>query len=293
MTQKCGFIALLGRTNAGKSTLMNRLVGAKVSIVSRKVQTTRRRILGIQVHDESQLIFIDTPGLFAPRRSLDKTMIKSAWSSLEEADLILVLVDAQNPDIEAHQSLLARAQKAGKPLYLILNKIDRVDKQKLLQLAADLNQGRSLEKTFMISALRNQGVEDLLKDLSQSVPEGPWHYPGDQLTDLPLRLMVAEMTREHVFDKLHQELPYSIAVETEVWEPFENGSIKIGQVIHVQKPNQKSIVLGKKGETVKRISSAARRDMESFLEKPVHLFLHVRVTENWTQDQSQFEARGL
>lgn len=293
MTQKCGFIALMGLTNAGKSTLLNQLVGAKVSIVSRKVQTTRRRILGIQVNNDSQLIFIDTPGIFTPRKTLDKTMVRGAWAAIGEADSIVVLVDVHRPDLAAQTALLDRALKSEKPVYLVLNKIDQLAKEKLLGLASTLNQGRAIAKTFMISALKGQGVNDLLKELAEAVPEGPWHYPEDQLTDLPLRLIASEMTREKVFDHLHQELPYAIAVETEVWEPFDKGGIKIGQVIHVQKPNQKAIVLGKKGETIKRISIQARREIEAFLEQPVHLFLHVRVTENWAQDIGNYEALGL
>ncbi len=293
MNQKCGFIALVGLTNAGKSTLVNRLVGSKISIVSRKVQTTRRRILGIQIQDDSQLVFVDTPGIFTPRKTLDKSMVRSAWSAVGEADSIVVLVDVQRLNLEDQVALLDRVLKAEKPTYLALNKIDQVEKTKLLELADSLNRGRSLKKTFMISALKGQGVQDLLLELARTAPEGPWHYPEDQLTDLPLRLMASEMTREKVFDNLHQELPYAIAVETEAWEPFDNGSLKICQVIHVQKPNQKAIVLGKRGETIKRISAQARQEIEAFLDQKVHLFLHVRVTERWNEDVSQYEALGL
>lgn len=291
--QKCGYVALVGLPNVGKSTLVNQFVGAKVSIVSHKVQTTRRRILGIQVQEESQLIFVDTPGIFSPRKGLDRAMVSSAWSAVGEADVVLVLVDVRKPDQQAQKALLDRILKMKKPTYLVLNKIDQVDKKTLLALAQDLTQGRALDKTFMISALKGQGVNDLLTDLARVMPEEPWRFPEDQLTDLPLRLMAAERTREKVFEFLHQELPYAIAVETETWEEFENGAVKIGQVIHVQKPAQKAIVLGKKGSAIKRISALARQDISAFLERPVHLFLHVRVTEKWSQDRENYEALGL
>lgn len=292
INRRCGFVAVVGATNAGKSTLVNQMVGAKVTITSRKVQTTRRRILGIQIKDESQIVLVDTPGLFTPKTSLEKTMVKAAWSAMNDTDMILFLWDARLPYTKA-ETVLKRLKSYEKPIYLVLNKIDLVPREKLLALSANFNALMDFSRTFMISALHNQGVEDLLATLAEEVPEGPWHYPEDQLSDLPMRLLAAEITREHLFDRLHQEIPYSLAVETESWEAFENGSIRIGQVVHVQKPAQKAIVLGKGGAMLKAIGRAARAELCQHLECEVHLFLHVRVTPFWTENKSNFEELGL
>ena len=290
--RRCGFVAVLGATNAGKSTPVNQLVGSKVSITSRKVQTTRRRILGIQIQDNTQIVLVDTPGLFRPKTSLDKTMVKAAWSAVRDTDVVLFLWDARL-DYTKAEPILKKLQDVQKPVYLVLNKIDLVPRDTLLTLSANFNALREFSKTFMISALHNQGLSELLKALGDELPEGPWHYPEDQLSDLPLRLLAAEITREHLFDRLHQEIPYALVVETQTWEPFEDGSVRIGQVVHVQKPAQKAIVLGKGGQQLKAIGQAARKELTAMLGHTVHLVLHVLVTPRWMEDRSSFGVYGL
>ncbi|MBA4119045.1 MAG: GTPase Era [Candidatus Puniceispirillum sp.] len=282
---RCGFVAVVGATNAGKSTLVNQLVGAKVTITSRKVQTTRRRILGIQVVDNAQVIFMDTPGLFTPKTAFEKTMVKAAWAAMYDTDIILFLWDVRM-DITKADKALRRMEGLGKPVYLILNKIDLVPRETLLALSAAFNAKFAFEKTYMISALFNQGVSDLLADLAHLMPESPWHFPEDQLSDLPQRLLAAEITREHLFDRLHQELPYSLAVETESWEAFDNGDLRIAQVIHVEKQPQKIIVVGKSGARLKAIGQQARAELSELFGCKVHLFLHVRVTPRWREDRT-------
>ncbi|HUK60498.1 MAG TPA: GTPase Era [Stellaceae bacterium] len=293
----CGTIAILGAPNAGKSTLINRLVGSKVSIVSPKVQTTRARVLGIVLRGSSQLIFVDTPGIFAaPKRRLERAMVKAAWAGAADADLVLVLVDAArglDPDSERLIAGLGAAGAAGRNPILALNKIDRVPREKLLPLAETLNAREKFARTFMISSLTGDGVEDLAQHLAALVPEGPWLFPEDQLSDVPLRLLAAELVREQVFLQLHEELPYAITVETEQWEEREDGSVRIDVTIHVARESHKPIVLGKGGAQVKRIGAAARHELEVLLERRVHLFLHVRVTADWSDDRARYDAIRL
>jgi GTPase len=290
---RCGTIALLGAPNAGKSTLLNRLVGTKLSIVTPKVQTTRSRVLGIAIKGAAQLIFIDTPGIFAPKRRLDRAMVAAAWAGAEDADIAILLVDAARGFDDDTRRIVERLKGTGRRLILAINKIDLLKRDALLPLAADLGAAADFERVFMISSTSGDGVDDLADFLSGAVPEGPWLFPEDQLTDLPERLLAAEITREQIFLKLHQELPYSAAVETEGWEERKDGSVKITQTIHVQRPGQKAIVLGKGGAQVKGIGAAARAELERLLDRRVHLFLFVRVSENWAEDPEHYEAIGL
>ena len=291
---RCGFIAILGAPNAGKSTLLNRLVGAKVSIVSPKVQTTRMRVLGVAVHDQAQLVFIDTPGIFAPRRRLDRAMVRAAWRGAEEADAVLLLADATRRGIDGDtRRIIDGLKRAERKVMLALNKIDLVAHEKLLPLAKAFDAEGIFSDLFMISAETGDGVEDLEGVLARRVPAGPWHYPGDQLSDLPLRLLAAEITREHLFRQLHDEVPYELAVEPESWEDFEDGSLRIGQVVYVQRDNQKAIVLGRGGQRAKAVRSAAQVEMEALLERKVHLFLHVKVRADWPEDPTRFSDLGL
>ncbi len=291
--RRCGTVAILGAPNAGKSTLLNRLVGSKVSIVSPKVQTTRARVLGIVVRGAAQLIFIDTPGIFAPKRRLERAMVKAAWAGAADADAVVVLVDAArglDPDSERIIDGLGATRRRA---VLALNKIDRVPRERLLPLADALNRRGAFDAIFMISSLTGDGVEDLAEHLAKLVPEGPWLFPEDQISDVPLRLLAAELVREQVFVQLHEELPYAITVETETWEEKKDGSVKITATIHVAREAHKPIVLGKGGAQVKRIGEAARRELEALLERRVHLFLHVRVTENWSDDRERYDAIRL
>lgn len=293
MTTKAGFIAILGQPNAGKSTLINRLVGTKVSIVSPKVQTTRRRVLGITVVDASQLIFVDTPGVFTPKKPLEKAMVKAAWESLQDADLIVVIVDAASKARQDAETILKALAPKQKRLILCLNKIDLIDKTRLLALASQLNELAPIEKTFMISALKKKGIQDLLQYCAQEVPENPWFFPEDQLSDLPSKLFAAEITREHIFRQLHQEIPYSLTVETEAWEQFKNGSLKISQVIVVERENQRAIVLGKQGQKIKSIGESARKELSFIFDTKVHLILHVKVDPKWLQQPERYRLMGL
>jgi GTPase len=291
MTTKCGFIAVLGAPNAGKSTLINYLVGSKVSIVSPKVQTTRQRVLGISLQGDSQLILVDTPGIFNPKRRLERAMVNAAWAASGEADVILVLVDATARHFDSSDEILRRLE--NHKIILVLNKIDQLNKEKLLKVAHHFNQYSHVSDIFMVSALTGNGIQDLLKKLVALVPESPWLFPEDQTTDLPQRLWAAEITREQLFLQLHHELPYETMVETEAWEEFDNGSIKISQVIYVSRDTQKSIVLGKGGHQIKSVSAAARLVMAEQLDRPVHLFLHVKVVENWREKPSIYRLMGL
>ena len=289
---RCGFIAIIGAPNAGKSTLVNTLVGAKVSIVSRKVQTTRTPVRGIAVEGASQLVFIDTPGIFAPRRRLDRAMVEAAWSSAIDADIVALLIDAAKDLDEEAERLLGRLKGTRTPPVLVLNKIDRVKKERLLNLAHACNAGVAFSATFMICALTGDGVADLKSHLARAVALGPWHYPADQISDAPMRLLAAEITREKIFERLHEELPYEATVETTSWQE-QARSVRIEQTILVERDGQKAIVLGARGRMIRQISTAARRELSQILEKTVHLFLFVKVRENWGNDPERYRELGL
>jgi GTP-binding protein Era len=291
---RCGFVALLGAPNAGKSTLLNSLVGAKVAIVTRKVQTTRSRLRGIAVRGASQIIFVDTPGIFAPKRRLERAMVAAAWSGARDADVIALVFDANRKGIDPDSRLILNGLKGfGRRAILLLNKVDVVKRPRLLELAAKFEAEGLFDRIFMISALTGDGVDDLRAFLAAAMPEGPWHYPEDQLSDLPLRLMAAETTREKLFQRLHQELPYALTVETERWQDFEDGSVKIEQTIYVQRDTQKAIVLGKSGQSIKGIRGDSQKELEEFLERKVHLFLFVKVRRNWIEDPERYRDWGL
>jgi len=292
--QHCGFIAVIGATNAGKSTLVNALVGAKVSIVSHKVQTTRVPVRGIATEGDSQLVFIDTPGLFTPRRRLDQAMVDAAWGGARDADLVVLIVDAAKGLDEDVARILERLKGARTPLLAVLNKVDRVAaKEKLLALAGEIERHVPLQGVFMISALSGDGVADLKRALAERMPPGPWHYPADDLSDAPLRILAAEITREKIFNRLHEELPYAITVETASWEERKDGSVRIEQTIYVTRDGQKAIVLGKGGQTIKQISTEARHELCGILERPVHLFLFVKVRSGWQDDPERYREMGL
>lgn len=288
-----GFVALIGAPNAGKSTLVNQLVGAKVSIVTHKVQTTRAIVRGIATHGQAQIVFVDTPGIFKPRRRLDKAMVTTAWGGAKDADLVLVLIDAERGIRGDAETILENLAGVRQPKVLVLNKVDRVKPEALLKLTAAANEKASFERTFMVSALTGSGCKDLLDFLAERLPAGPWYYPEDQISDLPMRQLAAEITREKLYLRLHQELPYSSTVETEKWEELQNGSVRIEQVIYVERDSQKAIVLGDKGATIKAIGSAARREIGEILEQKVHLFLFVKVRENWGDDPERYREMGL
>jgi GTP-binding protein Era len=290
---RCGFVALIGAPNAGKSTLINVLVGSKVTIVSRKVQTTRALIRGIAVDGASQMIFVDTPGIFAPRRRLDRAMVTTAWSGAHDADLVGVMIDARKGLEEEADGILARVAEVKAPKLLILNKVDLVAKEALLALASAANAKSTFEATFMISALTGDGVADLKTWLAAHVPPGPWLYPSDQMSDAPLRQLAAEITREKLFERLHQELPYHSTVETEQWKELRGGAVRIEQTIYVERESQRKIVLGKGGATIKAIGEAARKEIAAITEGAVHLFLFVKVREGWGDDPERYRAMGL
>ena len=292
--RRCGFVALVGAPNAGKSTLLNTLVGQKLSIVSPKVQTTRRRVLGIATAGASQLIFVDTPGIFAPRRRLDRAMVAAAWQGAGDADLVVVLVDASSGRVDDDsEGLIGRLKDGGRPAILALNKIDLIRRDKLLALSERLNRDGIFTDTFMISALTGSGVEDLRTLLAGRVPEGPWHFPEDQISDMPMRLLAAEVTREKMFLQLYQELPYSSTVETETWEEFKDGSVRIAQVIFVERDSQRAIVIGKGGQRLRKLGETSRLELEEMLERRVHLKLFVKVREDWTDDPERYREMGL
>jgi GTP-binding protein Era len=291
--RRCGIVALVGAPNAGKSTLLNQLIGAKVSIVSPKVQTTRSRILGIAVDGNAQLIFTDTPGIFAPKRRLERAMVAAAWLGAQDADVVVVVVDAARGIDDDTRRIIDGLKRAGRRAVLALDKVDLVAPPTLLPLADRLRREGLFDAVFMISGLTGDGVDDLRRHLAGAVPPGPWLYPEDQLTDLPQRLIAAETTREQVFLQLHQELPYATMVETDSWEEREDGSVRIAQTVHVQRASQKAIVLGKGGHQIKEIGARARAELERSLGRRVHLFLFVRVTDDWTEDRERYKAMGL
>ncbi len=295
MTTRAGFIALIGEPNAGKSTLLNRMVGAKVSIVTHKVQTTRARIRGVAIEAEAQLVFVDTPGLFAPRRRLDRAMVAAAWGGAADADLVVLLVEAHRGVTEGVERILEGLGDMGQErrVALAINKIDKVKSEALLGLTKDLNERFGFAETFMISAEKGHGVEHLRQWLANELPEGPWLYPEDQIADLPLRMIAAEITREKLTLRLHQELPYQLTVETENWEERKDGSARIDQLIYVTRDGHKGIVLGKKGETIKAVSQAARTELEEFLGRRVHLFTQVKVRPGWLDEAERYSEMGL
>jgi len=290
---RCGFIAIIGAPNVGKSTLVNALVGAKVAIVSHKVQTTRALVRGIATEENAQLIFIDTPGIFAPRRRLDRAMVTTAWAGAHDADLVCLLVDAKRGIDDDTAAILDRLAQVRAPRVLILNKVDLVDKPVLLTLAQSLNQRIAFEATFMTAALSGDGVADLKRWLAARAPEGPWHYPEDEISDAPLRHLAAEITREKLYLRLHQELPYQSTVETESWKELRGGAVRIEQTIYVERDSQKKIVLGKGGATIKAIGAEARREIAAAIEQKVHLFLFVKVREGWGDDPERYREMGL
>jgi GTP-binding protein Era len=295
MTTRAGFVALIGEPNAGKSTLLNRMVGAKVSIVTHKVQTTRTRIRGVAMEGDAQLVFVDTPGLFRPRRRLDRAMVAAAWGGAADADVVVLLIEAHRGLTEGVKAILEALgeRTKGRRVALAINKIDRVEAQVLLKLTEDVNAAFPFEKTFMISAEKGYGVDDLRAWLADAVPEGPWLYPEDQIADLPMRMIAAEMTREKLTLRLHQELPYQLTVETENWEERDDGTARIDQLIYVMRDGHKGIVLGNKGETIKAVSKAAREEIEAFLGRRVHLFLQVKVRPNWLEEAERYSEMGL
>lgn len=293
---RAGFVALIGEPNAGKSTLTNRMVGAKVSIVTHKVQTTRTRIRGVAIEGASQIVFVDTPGLFRPRRRLDRAMVAAAWGGAADADVVVLLVEAHRGMTDGVRAILEALRERITPkqkVALAINKIDRVKSEALLALTADLNAAFPFAQTFMISAEKGHGVEDLRRWLAEELPEGPWLYPEDQIADLPMRMIAAEMTREKLTLRLHEELPYQLTVETESWQERKDGSVRIDQVVYVARDGHKGIVLGNKGETIKAISTAARAEIADFLGRPVHLFLQVKVRENWLEEAARYSEMGL
>jgi GTP-binding protein Era len=291
---RCGFVAVLGAPNAGKSTFVNAAVGGKVSIVTHKVQTTRARVRGIVQHGPAQVVFVDTPGIFAPRRRLDRAMVAAAWSEAADADAVLLLVDAQRGLTRDVEAILAKlAERRPRRLFLALNKIDLVPRETLLDLTARANAVLAFDRVFMISADRADGVADVLDAVAGGLPEGPWLFDPEQLSDMPNRLLAAEITREQVFLQLHQELPYAITVETDAWTDQEDGSVRIEQTLYVQRDGQKSIVLGKGGSRIKAIGATARKELEDLLERRVHLFLFVKVRDNWLDDPERYRDWGL
>jgi GTP-binding protein Era len=291
---RCGFVALIGAPNAGKSTLLNALVGAKVSIVSRKVQTTRAQVRGIALHENAQIIFVDTPGIFAPKRRLDRAMVDSAWGGASDADVVCLLIDARKGlDDEARVILDRLAQQTTRRRTLALNKIDTVENTELLALAKTINDICPFEETFMISALKGHGVETMKDRLAAMMKPGPWLYPEDQVSDAPLRSLAAEITREKIFERLHDELPYQMTVETDQWKNLPDGSARIEQTIYVTREGHRKIVLGEGGRTIKSIGSAARKEIAEAAEQKVHLFLFVKVRENWIDDPERYREMGL
>jgi len=291
--ERCGYVALIGAPNAGKSTLLNQLVGAKVAIVTHKVQTTRNRITGIAIEDDVQLVFLDTPGIFQPKRRLDRAMVKAAWQGADDAEQVVLLVDAKKGLTDEVDGIITRLEEIGQKATLALNKIDGMKRDKLLAIAQKMNDRYDFEQTFMISALSGDGVADLRDHLAAKAPIGPWMYPEDQIADITLRILAAEITREKVYLHLHDELPYAIYVETEAYEERKDGSVRIEQVIHVERDTQKGIVIGKGGRTLKKLGELAREEMQEQFDQRVHLFLHVRVTPGWGEDKSRLAEMGL
>jgi GTPase len=289
---RSAFVALIGAPNVGKSTLVNALVGTKVTIVSPKVQTTRTLVRGIAIEGPAQLVFVDTPGIFAPRRRLDRAMVTSAWTGAHDADMVALMIDAKR-GLDESEAILDKLKDIGRPKVLILNKVDLVSKPALLALTEAANARAAFSATFMVSALTGDGVGDLKAWLAANAPEGPWHYPEDQISDAPLRSLAAEITREQVFNRLHQELPYRSTVETEVWKELRDGGVRIEQTIYVERESQRKIVLGKGGASIKAIGAGARAEIAKIIEQPVHLFLFVKVREGWGDDPERFREMGL
>lgn len=292
---RCGFIAVVGPPNAGKSTLVNRLVGAKVSIVSPKVQTTRSRVLGIAMVEAlaAQVVFVDTPGIFEPKRRLDRAMVRAAWSGAADADLTAVVVDAGRGEDDDCRRIIARLKENGTRACLVVNKIDLVPRHDLLGLVAGLTASGVFDPVFMISAANGDGVDDLLAWFAGQMPAGPWHFPEDQLSDMPQRLLAAEITREQIFLQLHQEIPYAATVETDSWQEQDDGAVRIDQTIYVMKDSQKAIALGKGGARIRSIGERARHELETLLERRVHLFLHVKTRGSWHEERQHYRALGL
>ncbi len=292
--KKCGFVSIIGAPNAGKSTLINKLVGAKVSIVSPKVQTTRTRVMGIVNKGATQIVFIDTPGIFAPRKRFDRAMVSAAWQGTADAEIILLIVEVARGKVNTEsQAIVDKLKEQKRSAVLVLNKIDLVDKDKLLKIATEMNETGVFTDIYMISALSGDGVDRLLKDITEKMPAGPWMFNEDQVSDMPMRLLAAEITREKIFIQLKEELPYASTVETETWEEFKDGSVKISQVVYVMRDSQKAIILGKGGAQIKKIGEASRLELEEILERRVHLSLFVKVRENWTDDPDRYAAWGL
>lgn len=290
---RAGFVALIGAPNAGKSTLLNSLVGAKVSIVSHKVQTTRVPVRGIAMAGSAQIVFVDTPGIFLPKRRLDRAMVGSAWQGATDADLVALLIDVQRGLDEENRGIIAKLKEVRQPKVLVLNKIDLIDREKLLALTSGANELLTFERTFMISATKGDGIAAVRDYFAAAMPKGPWLYPEDEISDVPMRLMAAEITREKLYHRLHEELPYQSTVETDSWEERKDGSVRIEQTIYVERDGQKKIVLGQGGKMVKSISMDARKEISSEIEKRVHLFLHVKVREGWGDDPERYRGMGL
>jgi GTP-binding protein Era len=290
---RCGFCAIIGAPNAGKSTLVNTLAGAKVAIVSHKVQTTRARLRAIVMEGEAQIVLVDTPGIFQPRRKLDRAMVDNAWGGAGEADAVVLLVDGRSGLTEDLQKIIEALGNLRTKAFLVINKIDLMKREDLLKTAEAFNAAYAFDRTFMVSALNGSGTEDLRKALAARMPKGPWLYPEDQVADVQLRFMASEITREKIYNRLHEELPYASTVETEAWEERKDGSVKISQVIYVERDSQKAIVLGKGGQTIKVLGQQAREDMEEHFGRKVHLFLFVKVRENWSNDPERLRMMGL
>ncbi|MTI09013.1 GTPase Era [Curvivirga aplysinae] len=290
---RAGFVALIGAPNAGKSTLLNRFVGTKVSIVTHKVQTTRSRVLGVVIEDDAQIVFVDTPGIFAPKRRLDRAMVRAAWDGAKDADVVVLMVDAMVGLKDEVKAIIQNLQENNRKAVLALNKIDKVKREELLTLTAELDDSGVFTDIFMISALNGDGASDLLKFLCEKIPQSPWLFPEDQITDMPLRMMAAEVTREKLFINVHQELPYELAVETETWEEFKNGSVKIEQTVYVRRESQRSIILGKDGQRIKKIGADAREELTEMFGRKVHLFLYVKVRERWEENSNFYMQWGL
>ena len=292
---RSGFVALIGEPNAGKSTLLNQMVGAKISIVTHKVQTTRTRIRGVSIENQSQIIFVDTPGLFIPRRRLDRAMVAAAWNGAADSDITLLMVEAHRGLTEGVEKIISSISEIGMngKLALVINKIDKVKVNDLLSLSKEINVRHPFVETFMISAEKGKGINDLRRWLASNLPEGPWLYPDDQISDMPLRMIAAEITREKLTLRLHQELPYQLTVETEKWEEKVDKSVRIEQIIYLSRSGHKGIVLGKKGETIKAVSMASRLSIEEFLGARVHLFLRLKVREKWMEETERYSEMGL
>jgi len=293
-TKHCGFVSIIGAPNAGKSTLVNRLVGAKVSIVSPKVQTTRTRVMGVVNRENTQIVFVDTPGIFAPRKRLDRAMVSAAWQGTADTEIILLMIDTGRGKIDRNsRAIVDKLKNQNKKAVLALNKIDLVEKDKLLAIATELHETGVFTDIYMISALSGDGVDRLLKDITDRMPEGHWMFGEDQISDMPMRLLAAEITREKIFIQLKEELPYASTVETEKWEDFDNDSVKISQIIYVMRDTQKAIILGKGGSQIKKIGEASRRELEEILDRRVHLSLFVKVREKWGDDPERYREWGL